>query len=158
MDIVQVHGGSSVRYSQWELMLCDPVIALTHMDTVRTLLDTERLTGPILMSWDDMARAFAEDTMQLWMGRHEDEALPCCFMITEIRIFPLGRICFILLVGGKNLWPIARSFFPRFLDYCQSREVDFIETTTKPGVVKLLKRLGFQPTGVRCTRPLVTYN
>jgi hypothetical protein len=61
-------------------------------------------------------------------------------------VFPLGRICFINLVGGKNLWPIARSFFPRFLDYCTSREVDFIKPP-RTGVVKLLKRLGFRLRG-----------
>jgi len=146
------------RGSPWELMLCDPVLALAHVGTMQALLDPERLTSPILLSWEDIAKELVADTMQLWLGKHEDENEPCCFMMTEIRQFPLGRICFITMVGGSNLWPIARTFFPRFMDYCKSRDVDFIETTTKPGIAKMLKRLGFVPTGVRCSRPVATYN
>jgi hypothetical protein len=158
--MIEVLPGQAVgrRGSPWELMLCDQVMALAHVDTIRELLDASKLTSPLLLSWEDMAKEFVADTMQLWLGKHEDESTPCCFMVTEIRQFPLGRMCFIILVGGKNLWPIARTFFPRFIDYCKAQKVDFIEATTKPGALKLLKQLGFQPTGVRCTRAVAAYN
>lgn len=156
----EVQAGQAVgrRNSPWELMLCNPVIALANMDCIMELLDKSQLHGPILLSWDDFYKEFVAETMQLWLGKHEDDSAPCCFMVTEIREYPLGRICVILLVGGRHLWPIARAFFPRFLDYCKVNEVDFIEATTRPSIARIIKRLGFQATGIRCTRPLAIYN
>jgi hypothetical protein len=69
----------------WELM---PAIRLSHRryghrKAVARYRALNWANSPL---WDDMP-GICQDIMQLWIGRHEDEEKPCCFMIAEIRCF-----------------------------------------------------------------------
>ena len=146
--------GASSDKQQFEMLLSEGEDARKHREDVERLLAGRKFNAPVLYSIDQAFDLVAANRMQLWMIRIVGEDKPCLFMLTEIVQYPAGKTVNVCLTAGAKLLPAARQLFTLFLAWSMKHEIDYIECTTKPSVMRALVKLGFTPTGVRLHYPL----
>lgn len=114
-----------------------------------------RVRGMLLYSIEQALVLCERGLMQLWIMRDTEEPEPCLFFLTEIKIYPAGKVINVCLIRGRKMKKAMELFKTEFLAWCRFQDAILLTAEAQPALGKLLIKFGFVPRAVAFNLPLV---
>lgn len=136
-----------------QVMQVAPMLIPAVRSSVERLFRGKRFPGLMLVTLDQMLRKAMIGEMQLWIAYEEGEE-PFLCMFTELINHPVARVLHIHPLAGSGLRRVFDKL-PDFEAWALMQGAHYIDFSTRPGLVRLLKRYGFIPTSISVHKPLI---
>jgi len=155
MDTTMQLGFSSVKAPEdaAQLMMVPPQLIERTWPIVEHFFEGAPAWWTARYDKESVRTLFLEGHMQLWCANDEDHILGV--LVTELRNYPLMKICNIVLLVGTDM--------PRWMHHLETVELwarrekaEFIHAVGRPGLKRVLKPWGYEQEAVALVKNLET--